>query len=298
MTISDISNGDDLSMSDLNLSLTFKEKKSRRCQIYKAGAFTILLLLGVTFFNNCENPITGYGPQPRYIEDHNFKPMLNILGILRPDTLLGLPQSFVHLEESYPFNKSPDSTIITDAQVTLYKYEGTAIVDSMRLTYSNYQSHFQTKEYRDSTFFPEAGITYGISCRREGFPNLRGFARVPQVPMIDVNSLRISSGQLSLTIKRDSQVALYDIYFLVEEKEYQIRIHRPETGDVQVVLELDQAPTGNGELLVYGYDLSLSEYISYNISIKPNTYRAPYSTIENGYGCFGSLNIFKKTVSF
>ena len=286
-------------MSNLNMPFLFKEKKSRKREIYKAGAFTILLLFSTTFFCNCENPITGYGPQPRYIEYPNFKPMLNILGVLRPDTLSsGLPQSFVHIEESYPFNASPDSTIITDAQVILYKYEGTTIVDSMRLTYSNYQAHFQTREYRDSTFFPEAGVTYGISCHREGFPNLRGLTRVPQVPVVDVNPLQITSEQLTLTIMRDSLVALYDIYFLVGDRTYQTRIRRPETGNIEVELDLDQAPTGNGELLVYGYDLNLSEYITYNISIKPNTYRAPYSTVENGYGCFGSLNVYKKTFSF
>lgn len=285
-------------MSNLNLPLRFKEKKSKKYEIFKAGFFAILLILSILIYSNCENPITGYGPQPRYIDDPIFKPMLNILGIVRPDTLLELPRSFVHLEESFPFNESPDSTIIADAQVTLYKYEGTAIVDSIRFTYSNYQSHFQSKEYRDSTFFPEAGMIYGISCRREGFPALKGSTHVPQVPVIVDNNLQITAEQLRFTIERDSLVALYDIYFLFEEKAYQTRIHRPETGDVQVVLKLDNSPASNGKLLIYGYDLNLSEYITYNISIKPNTYRAPYSTVENGYGCFGSLNVFKKTVNF
>ncbi len=285
-------------MSDLNISFRFKEKISRKRRIFKSGAITILLLFSTTFINNCENPITGYGPQPRYIENLSFIPMLNILGVLRPDTLEGLPQSFVHLEKSYPFNEFPDSTIITDAQVILYKYEGTAIVDSVRLTYSNYQANFQTWEYRDSTYFPETGVSYGISCNRQGFPNLKGLTCVPQIPVIDDDSIQITAERLSFKIKRDSQVALYDIYFLVGDRTYQSRLRRPETGDTEVVLELNQLPAGEGELLVYGYDLNLSEYITYNISIKPNTYRAPYSTVENGYGCFGSLNVYKKTFGF
>jgi hypothetical protein len=285
-------------MSDLNISFRFKEKNGRECGIYKSWAFAILLLFSNTFFITCENPITGYGPQPRYIENLGFKPMLNVLGVLRPDSLEGLPQSFVHLEKSYPFNEFPDSTLITDAQVTLYKYEGTAIVDSIKLTYSNCQSFFQTSEYRDSTFFPEGGVIYGISCIREGFPNLKGLTYVPQIPVIDGNSMLITTEKLSFTIKRDSLVALYDVYFLVGNRTYQTRIRRPEIGDTEVVLDLDQLPAGDGELLVFSYDLNLSEYITYNISIKPNTYHSPFSTVEDGYGCFGSLNIFKKTLSF
>jgi hypothetical protein len=285
-------------MSDLRISFRFREKMSRKRGIFKSGAITILLLFSTVFFNTCENFITGYGPQPRYLENLSFKPMLNILGVLRPDTLEGLPQSFVHLEKSYPFNEFPDSTIITDAQVTLYQYEGTTIVDSIRLTYSNYQPFFQTSEYRDSTFFPEGGVIYGISCIREGFPILKGLTCVPLIPVINDNSIQIAAEQLSFTIKRDSQVALYDIFFLVGDRTYQTRIRRPETGDTEVVLDLDQPLAGDGELIIYGYDLNLSEYITYNISIKPNTYHSPYSTVKDGYGCFGSLNVFKKTFRF
>lgn len=285
-------------MRNKNVSFSFKEKIIGKRAIFKSGAMSILFYFSTFFFTNCENFITGYGPQPRYLENRSFKPMLNILGVLRPDTLEGLPQSFVHLEKSYPFNESPDSTLITDAQVTIYKYEGIVIVDSVRLTYRNNHPFFPGNEYRDSTFFPEADVSYGISCIREDFPALTGFTCVPPIPAIVENSMRFTAEQLSFTIERHSATALYDIYFLVGDRTYQTRTRRPETGNTEVVLDLDLLPTGEGELLVYGYDLNLSEYITYNISIKPNTYRASYSTVNDGYGCFGSLNVFKKTLSF
>lgn len=285
-------------MRDFKISIFFHEKIRWTRGIIKSGVIIVLLILSCIFIYNCENPITGYGPQPRYIDSFRFTPMLNILGVLRPDTLDGFPQSFVHLEKSYPFNEFPDSTIVTDARISIYKYEGIAIVDSVSLNYCNFNAHFLTWEYRDSTFFPEPGAFYGISCVREGFPDLKAMTCVPLAPVIDENSIKITNQELSFTIKRDSLVALYDIYFLVGSRVFENRIRRPEHGDVEVVLELERLAAENGELIVYGYDLNLSEYITYNISIKPNTYRVPYSTVENGYGCFGSLNVYKKTFRF
>ena len=53
-----------------------------------------------------------------------------------------------------------------------------------------------------------------------------------------------------------------------------------------------------GQVKIIAYDYHLSEYITYNVNIKPNTYRDDYSTVENGYGCFGSLNITEQEIYF
>ena len=60
----------------------------------------------------------------------------------------------------------------------------------------------------------------------------------------------------------------------------------------------EQSSESTGLLIIYAYDLQLSEYITYNVSIKPNTYRSDYSTVDNGFGCFGSLNVFSKMINF
>lgn len=284
-------------MGEFVVFFLYREKMNGYGKILKLGALTFFLFLSTILVSSCENFITGYGPQPRYIENISFEPMLNILGVLRPDTLEGLPQSYVHLEKSYPFHDFPDSTMITDARVTIYKYQGTTIVDSVGLTCRPELPLFPGSEYRDSTFFPEAGVLYGISCRREGYPELNGFTYIPPIPVVEENSLRITAQQLSFTIKRDSSIALYDVYVLAGDGTFQSRLRRPENGNIDVILDLNPLPAGEGELWVYGYDLNLSEYMTYNISIKPNTYRAPYSTVNNGYGCFGSLNVLKMSIS-
>ena len=61
-------------------------------------------------------------------------------------------------------------------------------------------------------------------------------------------------------------------------------------------LENDSA--SEGKLIIYAYDIKLSEYITYNIIIKPQTYQSNYSTVNNGFGCFGSMNLLEKTLTF
>ncbi len=88
---------------------------------------------------------------------------------------------------------------------------------------------------------------------------------------------------------------LYDVYLIIGQKAYTDRIQRPEAGDIVVTITSSESA---GLLIIYAYDLQLSEYITYNVSIKPNTYRSAYSTVDNGFGCFGSLNVFSGMINF
>jgi hypothetical protein len=252
----------------------------------------LLLLIG------CKDHFLGVGPQPRYLETPEYEPKLNIFGVLRPDTLSDLAGSFVHLEGTYPFNLYPDSTIITDAEVKLYKYQDSLITDTIPLFYTDAQSKYPFREYRNVNFYPETGVTYGVFCHRDGYPDLISITRVPNIPVIADNSLKINNQKLSFVIQPDSLAALYDVSLAIGEKVYQKRVRRSESGDIVVEIELTEALTGTGLLVIYGYDVNLSEYITYNVNIKPNTYRYPYTTVDNGYGCFGSLNVCRLSVMF
>ena len=255
------------------------------------------LLLGLIVWTGCENYIIGNGPQPKYFDQHDHEPMLNIIGVLRPDNIDDKPLSFVHLEKSYPYATFPDTIRVTDASVTLIEYEENTTVDSIPLSYTDCNDAFETLEYRHSDFFPIAGHTYGISCVRDGFPELTSHTTIPCVPIIVDNSLQVESHRLTFAIVRDSLAALYDIFVLTEQQVYTERIRRPETGNTFIEMTFDQHIGSQGLLRIYAYDLQMSEYISYNISIKPNTFKSNYSTVENGFGCFGSLNILEETVT-
>jgi hypothetical protein len=101
-------------------------------------------------------------------------------------------------------------------------------------------------------------------------------------------------GGLSFTIVQDSLAALYDIYYFNGTNIYSQRIRPAGSGDIVIDMNVEPGLTGKDYIVIYAYDLKLSEYMTYNVGIKPNTYRSNYSTVENGYGCFGSITVLKK----
>ena len=262
--------------------------------------FSILVILMINLILNigCENPLTSPGPQPSWLDEHDYQPFLNVFGVLRPDAVNGMPLSFIHLEETFPFNTYPDSVEIKDGLVTVYRYEAGAIIDSVIFLHTHLDSMFSRPEYRNPEFFPQSGKRYGISCQKGGFPELTSETTIPSVPVIIEDTVQLVDTRYAFTIERDSLAELYDIFIWDGVKTHFKRLRRPETGNIDVEFPLDRHHDSEGTVVIYAYDLKLSEYMTYNVSMKPNTYRAAYSTVHNGFGCFGSLNILEKTVLF
>jgi len=70
---------------------------------------------------------------------------------------------------------------------------------------------------------------------------------------------------------------------------------RAVSGNTPVEVDAGVPVITGDRLTVYAYDKNLSEYLTAaNLFIKPNTYRPPFTTVQNGYGCFGSLNLLTK----
>jgi len=202
---------------------------------------SILFLLMFILITGCDNYITSYGPQPDYIDEWHHRPMLNVFGLLRPDTLGPLPQSFVHLERAFPVTFHPDTLDIQDAEVVITRFERGAPVDSVTLEYTDMNAAFPRAEYRHSDFFPLASTTYGIVCRREGYPELVSETTTPAVPELLESTVEYTQGQVSFSILRDSLAALYEIYFILDEEPIVQRVRRPESGDVEVVFEIEDS---------------------------------------------------------
>ena len=112
------------------------------------------------------------------------------------------------------------------------------------------------------------------------------------------DAILVNTNSISFSIIRDSSTALYDVYLIIGQQAYADRIQRPEAGDIAATIAFEPSSETAGLLIIYAYDLQLSEYITYNVIIKTNTYRSDYSTVDNGFGCFGSLNIFSRMITF
>jgi hypothetical protein len=220
--------------------------------------------------------------------------MLNVFGILRPDSIEGLPFSFVHLEFSFPPDDIPDSSIIPDAQVKIMKINGATAVDSLFLVYSNFDI-FPAQEYRHASFFPQ-NEKYRLVCHKEGYPVLSAETIVPNVPIIQEGTIQRQGNSLSFQIMKDEQVGLYEVVLEGSNWLIKDRFLRPKSGNVPISLLLDGIPSGTCQLSIYAFDLNLSEYLTVNLSIKPNIYQKDFSTVENGFGCFGAMNIYRKVI--
>ena len=244
---------------------------------------------------NSLNPASP-GPQPRFLEEAEHQILLNVLGILRPDSLDGMTNSFVHLEVSYLVNDDRGNNIVTDAGVQVFQIEGTEVVDSVAFTYSDL-GVFLAQEYRHPTFKPQPG-TYRLVCRQEGIPELSAQTTMPGRPVIREGTMRRDGDTLLFSIIRDEEVGLYEIVLNGQGWQKQARFLRPESGDVVIAFSLDGVQANGCELTIFAFDLNLSEYLTYNLSIKPHIYQNDISMVDNGYGCFGSLNIYRQNIDF
>ena len=249
--------------------------------------FFLLFLLSLS----CENPITGYGPQPIYIDEHGHVPKLNVFGILRPDSLVELPQSYIHLEGSYSVQENePDDTDIPDATVIVID-QNASTPDSIHFIYTNLEKDIEP-EYRNKSFFPTAGKTFSLYCYKNGWPVLTARTTIPDKPHIKENSLKIENDSVSFEIMPDSLAGMYDIYCGIDGKEYFKRTIK-ESDQKRISIPIDAAPKKGIYLKIIAYDHNMTEYITSPVILKLNTYQPPISTVENGYGVFGALNIWE-----
>jgi len=248
---------------------------------------------------NCEKLFTGFGPQPSYIDTPEYEEKLNILGVLRPDSLQGRSQSFVHVEKAISIYDVDDSLDIQDVEVTIFELEENIPVDTIQLVYSDFNGFYDKEEYRDSTFFPHANTTYLVRCKKEGFPELLGRTTVPSKPEIIPGTVLYADNNLSFAIQPDSLASLYYIYLEVGGTVFFRQFIKQENENINVEFQLKDSNTVHtATVTIITYDYQLSEYITYNINVKPNTFRENYSTVEKGYGCFGSLNITEEDIYF
>ncbi|MCK5149091.1 hypothetical protein KAR48_20210 [bacterium] len=254
----------------------------------------LIILVALVMLTGCEKLITGMGPQPSIIDKTEYEARLNVLGVLRPDTLQGLPATFVHVEKTVNWDNT-DSTEVWDVLVNVIEYDNGVAVDTFQMKYGNFGDVHADSYYRNRQFYAQGGRTYGLLCSKEGFPELKAITTIPVLPVIVQGSWELGNGALSFDIRRDESAVIYDLVFEAAGQRFEERVRRPETGDIHISLDLPARMNIDVVLTIYAYDEYLSEYLSYNVSIKPNTYIAQYSTVENGFGCFGSLNLLKRS---
>lgn len=251
----------------------------------------LLLLFTIVSCEKMAEAYVGLPLQPK-LEDNNYVPGLNILGVLRPDFTDSISNSFVHVQEvapavdNYP-EFTMDSMIVKQASVVIESDSG----ESFNFTYTSHNGLFVDDQYRpEYEFKPTAGETYSIICNYMQLPELKAETTIPDMPQIIESTLVYSGSSISFALNADTTSYMYEVYVFNSEASIAYARIIPERGSNTFI---DLTLTGNNAkvLVVYGYDYNLATYYaSSNTSFNFNKYRKPFGDIEGGYGVFGSVN--------
>ena len=233
--------------------------------------------------------MNGGGCFVGFIDEVDFVPQFNVFGVLRPDSSeTGLPQSFIKLSSTFPIDDW-DSDVDT-VSVLLYRIEKDNPVEKFNFENTDLES-FSDSLFRHPGFFPRSGESYQLICEAPGYPTLKAETIIPSPPNIVPGSVVLASGEIRFQVIRDKNAGLYEVILLGEGYNQSERFLRSDSGNTRISVNLNLSESSPSMLLLYAYDLNLADYLSANISIKPNIYLTDFSTVENGYGCFGSLNL-------
>jgi len=246
--------------------------------LFLIGALTYLLV-----FNTCDLP-TDPGPMPKSIIETEFEPGLNIFGVLRADSVSG--SSFIHVETVMKTEEMYEGTgEIFDTTVTVQMGDSatgevftfTMIEDT---TYRGY--------YFNDSFQPISGHRYSLEVQSEILPTLKAETLVPVRPEVVPNSLRISNTTLEFQISTTADTYQYNCYLFFGDECLEKQVANDGKPLLNIAFGLSDMPT---KLVIIGYDQNLAEYLNSLPSFIPQTFHEMVITVENGYGCFGSLAV-------
>ena len=261
-------------------------------EIMKGRHFLYSLVFSFFFFSCQETADIYLGiPLQPQLDENNYEPGLNIIGVFRPDRTDSISKSFVHVQEvapaigNYP-EFSIDSLLIKTAEVLVVDESA----DTFLFAFTNYNDLFDEYQYRPAVEFQAvSGVEYTINCTYDDLPELSSTTILPEVPEL-ASEISMSNGTVTFSIKLDSTAFMYEVYVRADEViTGYVRIVPTHEGHAKV--ELSVGNTEPTEILIYAYDFNLATYYATsNTSLNFNKYRRTYGNVEGGYGVFGSLN--------
>jgi hypothetical protein len=251
-------------------------------QLFKQLPFIVLLLVVL----GCDMPYEP-GPMPEHIVDTEYIESLNIMGIVRSDSVAG--SSFVHVqrtmttEEIYSFEVDPT---VQNAIVTVVD-EGT----NEEWTFQHSSDTLYSGYYFDSTFTPLYGHTYQLTITADSLPTLTATATVPLKPRLDSYIVDSPAKQASFDLLLRDDVYQYSVFLMFANDTLET-ILEGARNTVETVEFNWRADMGDPlSIMIVGFDENLTRYGNASITFIPNTYHKDESTVNNGYGCFGAVAV-------
>jgi hypothetical protein len=252
----------------------------------------ILIGTGLLFsLSGCQKALEAYLGFPMQPENINaeYQPGLNVFGIIKAGPSMDTINHFFEVHRIMHVFDTTATMKVDEATIELTRHRiGNPSVDYLLRSIANgrYTSPFITAE---------AGDYWEYQCIYDTFL-ITATTRVPNQPQLIEGSLYFAENKLHFTLESDTTAFMYDIYYLSSNDfVHQRKIPQyPEATEVS--LEIKTAPFEQGGLLyVIAYDANYERYhTTANTFFKPNAYRPRFSTVNGGYGCFGSAHIMEK----
>ncbi|MFO7658703.1 MAG: hypothetical protein R6W78_16710 [Bacteroidales bacterium] len=250
------------------------------------------LLFSVTLvLVSCEYYL-GMDQQPKF-RSQNFEEGLNVFALISPDTLNGNNASFAYVHQLVPVLEQMSFSILKNVNISIGKVvSDNEITDSVVFSLIPGETVSKDTMYRPvSDFSPRPGERYRMICRYNGLPDAVGETVIPPKPKIAENSLVVDGRKVIFTVEPDTLIGMLDIYHVKDNAHVLAqRIVPSETEPTAIELNLLAEASGS-RLMLYSYDKNMAVYCgNANISLNFNKYRTPISTLQSGFGIFGSIN--------
>ena len=256
-----------------------------------------LMLFFLALLPSCEKTMEyyyGIPMQPKFFENSDWQRVINVFGVLRPDSS-SIPMSFVYMEKTYPTkNATDEDNVLKNSSVLIFETDelGKRDTISLRFYENKDTAHWDFPRFISSDLKPVAGRKYELECKNNGLPTVHSSAIVPHVPELIKNSLTVNSKSVAFSLKADSLTYLYDVYLFSYTDMLSKRFFHKEIETLEVNWALERS--GDWQYMaIYAYDKNLATYLSTstNSFYTFNTYRPAVTTVEGGFGVFGAMNL-------
>lgn len=241
----------------------------------------------IVFALSCSLP-NEPGPQPTILVDTGTESLVNVFGVLRPDS----GKSFIQVDVSYSLetadNTEPEPIPLGEVMVIDSVYSDTSyfLVDPDDST-----NHYFTL----TNFCALTGHTYLVTIDIPGYPQVTGSTTVPPVPGV-VIAHTSNPGYFQVTFAPHSGLHSFDLNLVLvdgdDSEQTKLRKTSKATGADELTVEFEWSDISKlpQHLVIYGYERNLGEYLGTIVSVKPQSYQPLNYYVNGGFGVIGALN--------
>jgi hypothetical protein len=254
---------------------------------------TISIALLIALLCSCKEAIDvylGVPLQPRF-DSGTFQPGLNIFGVIRTDSTSLYNNSFIIVQKVTPAVGDSSGFEIDTAVVWVSRIDSYLSDSVCEFTLTNNDSTFRETSYRPNcNFQPKPGDILLAECIYEDLPVLYAKTVIPNKAVSNSSTVNYNNNSVELELLPDTTYFMLDVFVYASSQiiGYQ---RLPANEDTNINVTISSIFSQPDSVVVYSYDYNLAVYyLTSNTSLNFNKYRKSFSTVENGYGVFGSIN--------